>query len=149
MDLILDEIYSSDLLEDEPRFRSIIEAAIDAKEVESFKKFVKESKAKQSKRKAVYETEAKEAEVERVRLGIDESEESLKNAILNRRKEQSDGFLSKLEEKYAKIEKAEKRGGKKKVEEEADDDEENEDEPPPAKISKAPKRANSKKVKRL
>ena len=102
MELILQEMFSEDLLEDESRFRDMLNEAIKQKKLDKFDAFVNESAKKASKRKAKLEKEAKEAEVMRKELGIDESQDSLRNAILNKKKESaSDNFLDQLASKYA------------------------------------------------
>ena len=111
MNLIMEQMFSEDMLEDEPRFREILQNAIDKGEIGKYDKFVSESKRKASKRKAHYEKEAKEAEELKKQIGLDEK--SLEGAILARmsaRKAQSNDFLAELEKKYASKEK----GGKSK-----------------------------------
>ena len=161
MDLILEEMISEDLMDNEPRFRKILLEAIENKEVPTYELFVNENKKKASKRKAHYAKEAKEAEVLKKEMGIDESQDSLRNAILSRRKDQSNNFLDNLTKKYEKIEKDKTKtfSGKKKslkkkttarseseVENESEnseseaesldeDDEDEEDTPPPPKKS--------------
>lgn len=146
LNLILEEIFSADLVEDEPRFRAIIQDAIDKQEVQPLKKFVAESKTKAARRKAAYEKEAREAAVEAVKMGIDESEESLKKAILGRRKAQNEDFLSKLEKKYANKNDSED-------EEEEDDEDYGAAKPKKAKktaaAAKNGRKPAAKKVKRL
>ena len=146
LNLILEEIFSADLVEDEPRFRAIIQDAIDKQEVQPLKKFVAESKTKAARRKAAYEKEAREAAVEAVKMGIDESEESLKKAILGRRKAKNEDFLSKLEKKYANKNDSED-------EEEEDDEDYGAAKPKKAKktaaAAKNGRKPAAKKVKRL
>ena len=111
MNLIMEQMFSENMLEDEPRFREILQNAIDKGEIGKYDKFVSESKRKASKRKANYEKEAKEAEELKKQMGLDEK--SLEGAILARmsaRKAQSNDFLAELEKKYASKEK----GGKNK-----------------------------------
>ena len=132
MDMIMQEMFSSDLIEDEPRFRDILLDAIEQKKVEKFDKFVKESKKKATKRKANYEKEAKEAEEIRKEMGIDESQDSLRNMILAKRKNENDNFLAQLEKKYANVDSKKKNGKQakkgKKVEDEEEDEESMEEE---------------------
>jgi DnaJ family protein C protein 9 len=110
IDLILEEMFSEDIVQDEERFRQIINDAIEKGDSKAHDKFVKESKRKANKRKAHYEKEAKEAEEMRKELGVDESQDSLRNAILSRRKAETENFLDRLAEKYG-----EKSNEKKKV----------------------------------
>ncbi|EGW10004.1 DnaJ-like subfamily C member 9 [Cricetulus griseus] len=69
---------------DEPRIRNIIQQAIDAKEVPSYNAFVKESKQKMNARKRRAQKEAKEAELSRKELGLQEGVNNLK-ALIQRR----------------------------------------------------------------
>ena len=108
MDNILEEMFSENIIEDEPRFKKILLDAIEKKEVSKFEKFTNESKKKADKRKAYYEQEAREAEDMKKEMGIDESEESLKKAIMSRRQEQTTSFLDQLANKYGKTNKKEK-----------------------------------------
>lgn len=163
---ILDEMFTSDRVADEPRFRKIIDEAIEKDEAKSYKKFSGETKQKAARRKAAYEKEAREAEEEMVKQGMDGSEESLKQIILARQQKRGDDFLSKLEQKYAGKGNNKKKGAKKSAiredqEEEEDEDEEDADDEDfgskPKKAKRASKAAKpaatkapaSKKVKRL
>jgi len=134
MDLILQEMFSSDSLEDEPRFKEIINEAIKEGNAAEYEKFTKESQKKASKRKAKFEKEAGEAEKMRKEMGIDESQDSLRKAILGRREKESASFLNQLAEKYSKKGKNGKNGKTPKKEdqesdeaEEAEEDETEED----------------------
>jgi DnaJ family protein C protein 9 len=101
MDLIHQEMISSSFLEDEERFREIIKKAIDDGDVEKFRKFTHETKAKKEQRRAKYEKEAKEAE----KLGFDGD---IAKAIANNqesRKKTINTFFDNLEEKYGKKDK--------------------------------------------
>ncbi|XP_062987698.1 dnaJ homolog subfamily C member 9 [Elgaria multicarinata webbii] len=112
MDRIMDSVLCVDYT-DEPRIRKIIQHAIDAGELPSYKAFVKESKQKTSARKRRAEQEAKEAEQSREELGLGEGEDDLKALIQSRnenRKKEMDGFLAQMEGKYGN---KSKKGGKK------------------------------------
>lgn len=110
MDDIMIEMISDDMVDNEVRFREIIQDAIDKKETKKLDLFVNESKKKAAKRKSHYEKEAKEAEELKKQIGIDESQDSLRNMILARRKDASANFLDNLAAKYSKLDK-----GKTKV----------------------------------
>ncbi|XP_045147631.1 dnaJ homolog subfamily C member 9, partial [Echinops telfairi] len=87
---------------DEPRIRNIIQQAIDAGEVPSYKTFVREPKPKMNARKRRAQEEAKEAERSRKELGLDE-ETDLRAAIQSRQKDRQkemDDFLAQMEAKY-------------------------------------------------
>ncbi|XP_008942634.1 PREDICTED: dnaJ homolog subfamily C member 9, partial [Merops nubicus] len=111
MDRIMESVLCVDYT-DEPRIRKIIEEAIEAGEVPSYKAFVKESKRKMSARKRQAEREAKEAEKSKVELGLG-GEDDLKAMIQSRNKDRQkemEDFLAQMEAKYGN--KA-KKGGKK------------------------------------
>ncbi|KFQ33542.1 DnaJ subfamily C member 9, partial [Merops nubicus] len=111
MDRIMESVLCVDYT-DEPRIRKIIEEAIEAGEVPSYKAFVKESKRKMSARKRQVEREAKEAEKSKVELGLG-GEDDLKAMIQSRNKDRQkemEDFLAQMEAKYGN--KA-KKGGKK------------------------------------
>lgn len=102
---------------DEPRIRNIIQQAIDAKEVPSYKAFVKESKQKMTARKRRAQEEAKEAELSRKELGLEEGVDNLKALIQSRQKDRQkemDNFLAEMEAKYCKPSKGGKRTALKK-----------------------------------
>ncbi|NXI40542.1 DNJC9 protein, partial [Galbula dea] len=111
MDGIMESVLCVDYT-DEPRIRKIIEKAIDAGEVPSYKAFVKESKQKMIARKRRVEKEAKEAEKTKDELGL--SGEGDLEALIQRRhkdrKKEMDAFLAQLEAKYGNNA---KKGGKK------------------------------------
>lgn len=102
---------------DEPRIRNIIQKAIDAKEVPSYNAFVKESKQKMNARKRRAQEEAKEAELSRKELGLEEGVDNLKALIQSRQKDRQkemDNFLAQMEAKYCKPSKGGKRTALKK-----------------------------------
>nr|XP_005910200.1 PREDICTED: dnaJ homolog subfamily C member 9 [Bos mutus] len=112
MDQIMESVLCVQYTE-EPRIRHIIQQAIDAGEVPSYNAFVKESKQKMNARKRRAQEEAKEAEMSRKELGLDEGVDNLKVAIQSRQKDRQkemDNFLAQMEAKYCK---PSKRGGKK------------------------------------
>ncbi|ELV10074.1 DnaJ like protein subfamily C member 9 [Tupaia chinensis] len=80
MDQIMESVLCVQYTE-EPRIRNIIQQAIDAREVPSYNAFVKESKQKMNARKRRAQEEAKEAEISRKELGLDEGMDNLKAAI--------------------------------------------------------------------
>lgn len=164
MDLILECVIGENVIEDEPRFKKIIDEAIKSQEVKAYPKYTKESKAKAAKRQKMYEKEAEEAAELQEKLGVDlKTDDDLVKALQARGKARAGGenFLAQLEKKYAAMEeKKPKRGGKKKAaviesdEEEENDSEDSEfDETPSgkkkAKAAATNGRAVAKKVKRL
>lgn len=146
MDLILEEMFSQDSLEDEPRFKQIISDSIKNGEVDAYDKFTKESKKKASKRKAKFEKEAEEAEKMRKEMGIDESQDSLRKAILARREKESNNFLDHLTEKYSKKGKAPKKEDQESENEESESDQESEDETNRKTKKKSPIIKNKRKT---
>ncbi|NXJ79087.1 DNJC9 protein, partial [Trogon melanurus] len=111
MDRIMESVLCADYT-DEERIRHIVEAAIEAGEVPSYKSFVRESKQKKLARKRRAEKEAKEAEKTRDELGLG-GEDDLKALIESRkkdRKKEMDDFLAQMEAKYGNTA---KKGGKK------------------------------------
>ena len=155
MNVIMEQMISDDVVEDEPRFREILQNAIENGVIGKYDKFVNESKRKASKRKAHYEKEAKEAEELKKQMGLDDK--SLENAIMARmgaRKAQADNFLADLEKKYAGKEKAGKNSKNSKafkldeVEVESpSEEEEEESEDVSENESKASKKKTVKKSK--
>ncbi|XP_076819191.1 dnaJ homolog subfamily C member 9-like [Clavelina lepadiformis] len=106
----MDKIFENQMcstIEDEPRFRKILQEAIDEKELPDYDVFSKEPTAKRKKRERFYKTEAKEAEQARKKLGLGKAtgEEALKQLIQKRqdnRQKEMTSFLDNLEAKYAK-----------------------------------------------
>ena len=114
MDGIYDSVMLSNVLEDDERFRTIIDKAIADEEVESYKKYAEETDNKRQQRKKRAQKEAKEAE----KLGKEVEENKKKKAaasskkapaggeddllamITKRQQERGQGFLAQLEEKY-------------------------------------------------
>lgn len=111
MDQIMESVLCVQYTE-EPRIRNIIQQAIDAREVPSYNAFIRESKQKMNARKRRAEKEAKEAELSRKQLGLEEGVGNLKALIQSRQKDRQkemDNFLAQMEAKYCKP----SRGGKK------------------------------------
>jgi len=100
MDGIMDNMFSADCLADEPRFKEILHNEIETGNLNDYKAFSEESKTKAAKRKEYYTIEAEEAEALRKLKGIDESEESLRMAIVANSRKNAD-LLDNLATKYA------------------------------------------------
>ncbi|XP_053442145.1 dnaJ homolog subfamily C member 9 isoform X3 [Nycticebus coucang] len=112
MDQIMESVLCVQYTE-EPRIRNIIQQAIDTGEVPSYNAFVRESKQKINARKRRAQEEAREAEITRKELGLDEGVDNLKAVIQSRQKDRQkemDNFLAQMEAKYCKPSKG---GGKK------------------------------------
>jgi DnaJ family protein C protein 9 len=142
MDVVYECVMGSGVLEDDDRFRKIIDEGIEKGEVEAYKKYTEESEQSKARRRKTAEAEAKEAEVEAEKMkrkgkkaeggkksagGGGESE--LMAMIQKRQQERGGTFLEGMEAKYKRIEeeekakKAGKKGGKKRKQEEVDADE--------------------------
>jgi len=118
MDMIIDTVLCA-TTDDEPRFAEKIQGWIDSEEVPAFEKFSHETKENKSKRKKRRDAEAKEAEEYAKEIGLDNSENSLANMIMQRqakREAQSDSFFDHLAAKYGGggSTKKTKKGSKKK-----------------------------------
>ena len=124
MDALFEEVMLSNPLDDEKRFREIIDEEIAAKRVEGYPAYVKESKAKRKKRVTEAKKEAQEAMDMAEELGVKEklfggdgtsgaspskkkgkkAEEDLGGLaalIQQRQKSRQDTFFDSLEAKYA------------------------------------------------
>lgn len=90
--------------EDEPRICSIIQDAIEKKEVTAFPAFTKESNTKKKARRKRAEKEREEAEQMQKEMGLGEDNDSLAKMIKlkhSSREKNFNSFLSNLEAKYA------------------------------------------------
>jgi len=111
MDVILESVILASV-EDEERFRQIIDQMINDKQIKKFKAYTSEDENAKKSRKRQANKEAKEAENARKELGLDGSDASLENMILARQKSrgaQAESFLDGLAAKYGA-----KEGKKKK-----------------------------------
>ncbi|QDS75133.1 hypothetical protein FKW77_007663 [Venturia effusa] len=131
MDAIFEEVMLSNPLEDEERFRKMIDAEIEEKRVEAYEAYTKETKTKRKKRIAEAKKEAKEAEQMAEELGVkdklyangkggakkgkkgEEDISGLAAIIQQRQRGRSSHFLADLEAKYQP-----KKRGKRAMEEE-------------------------------
>lgn len=112
MDQIMESVLCAQYA-DEPRIRSILQQAIEAKEVPAYRAFVRESQQKMNARKRRAQEEAKEAEQSRKELGLDGEVDNLRAIIQSKQKDRQkemDSFLAQMEAKYCK---PSNRGGKK------------------------------------
>lgn len=127
MDAVYEQIMCSNVLEDDDRFRKIIDEAIKAGDVESHTKYTKETKVKRDKRKKRAKAEEAEAMELAEELGVkdklfgsgskgakkskkENSEDALKALIQQRQKGRAENFLGNLEAKYGGGGKSSKRG---------------------------------------
>ncbi len=132
MDKLYETVMLSDVLEDDARFREIIDEAIASEEVESFPKYAKESKKARQNRVKAAQRESKEAEEYAKELGVHDklfgkgkknkkdSEKDLA-ALIRRNQAGRANALDALAEKYGAAPKG--KGGKKRTAEEPEIDE--------------------------
>ncbi|KXS94576.1 hypothetical protein AC578_7515 [Pseudocercospora eumusae] len=107
---IYEIVMLSDMLEDEERFREIIDGAIEKGSVEEYKKYAQESESARQKRmdraRKAKEREAREAEEVKEtekKKGKKSKQEDLGDLaamIQKRQQDRAGGFLDRLEEKY-------------------------------------------------
>jgi DnaJ homolog subfamily C member 9 len=117
MDAIYEQIMCSNVLEDDERFRAIIDAAIESGEVEGYRAYTKESKASKKKRLAKAKSEESEAMEMAEELGVKDKlfgggagggkkknkqndEEALMALIQQRNQSRGETFFGGLEAKY-------------------------------------------------
>lgn len=92
-------------VDDEPRFRDIIDGWIEEGRVEAYPAYTAEADKKKKQRKRKAAKEAVEAEVAKKELGLGDGDDALKALILSRgqnRAQQMDSFLDSLADKYSK-----------------------------------------------
>ncbi|KAK6073430.1 DnaJ-like protein subfamily C member 9 [Seiridium cupressi] len=113
MDRIYEEVMLSNVLEDDERFRSIIDEAIASKDVKAFKAYTNESKKSKDARIKTAKGEATEAEEYAKELGVHDKlfnnkkgKKSKKDpeadlaALIQRNQKSREGFLDNLAAKY-------------------------------------------------
>ena len=122
----------SDPLEDEERFRVIIDEAIAKGDVKAHKKYTEETEKAKKKRIDAARREGKEAEAHAEKLGLKDKLNGKKAdaglgdlaALIQKRQVGRGNFLDHLEAKYkAEAKKPKGKKGKKRVSEDEDDDE--------------------------
>ncbi|KAK9314438.1 hypothetical protein V1522DRAFT_407624 [Lipomyces starkeyi] len=106
LDVVFENVVHSSVLEDESRFRSIIDDAIRKREVKSYKKYTGESAATKSARRRAAKKEEQEAEELATELGIAKKvmnggEDVLGELIRKRSAARMNNFLDDLEKKYS------------------------------------------------
>ena len=116
MDAVYEQIMCSNVLDDDERFRGIIDSAIKDKTVESYKRYTKESKASRRARADKARKEADEAMELAEELGVKDKlfgngkatggkkggdEDALAALIQQRQKGRAENFFDDLEAKYA------------------------------------------------
>lgn len=134
MDQIYTRVMLSNVLEDDERFRRIIDQAIENNDVPRFPAYAKESKKRRDARVKKAREEATEAEDYAKELGVHDklfgekkkkkakgkggSEDDLAALIQKRQQDRSENFLDHLTAKYGAKESKGKKGKKRAVEEE-------------------------------
>jgi DnaJ homolog subfamily C member 9 len=142
MNVIFEHIMCSDPIDDEERFREIIDGAIKEGKVTAYDTYTKESAKSRKARKKQAEKDSKEAREYAKQLGVEDKifgnkktgekggMDGLAALIQQRQKARAGNFLADLEAKYG--------GGKKRDSEE----------PPEELFKRASKAKSSKKSKR-
>jgi DnaJ family protein C protein 9 len=144
MDQVYEHVILSDVLQDDERFRKIIDEAIESRDVPAFKAYVNESTKKRTARTKQARAEAAEAEEYAKELGVadklfgksstkkngkkggkDNSEDALAALIQKRqqdRRQDAEDFLDGVSERWgAKPSGKGKKGKKRTMEEEPDE----------------------------
>ena len=139
MEVVFEEVMFSSVLDDENRFRSIIDKAIAGKDVQPYDAYTKESASVREKLHAAAKREAAEAEEYAKELGIhdqlfgsgkaqkgrkknskkEDDEAGLAALIQQKQQNRASNFLENLEAKYTQP----KRGKKRSAKEEPDEEE--------------------------
>lgn len=111
MSKLYQEVMLSDMVEDEDRFRQIIDAAIAVNEVKAWQKYTQESESARRKRiaSARRQRDGEAGEAEELKKNLDKkkqkkgggSMEELAAMIKSRQKGRGEGLIARLEEKYA------------------------------------------------
>ncbi|KAL7924638.1 DnaJ domain-containing protein [Trichoderma austrokoningii] len=154
MDQVYERVMLSDVLEDDERFRKIIDEAIETGDVPSFAAYKKENKRKRAARAKAARAEEQEAEEMAKELGVHDkifggkakgkkgkgsSEDDLLALIQKRQKDRAEGFLDHLAEKYGAKAKgsAGKKGNKRAIEEDEEEPSEEAFQAAAARLKKA------------
>jgi DnaJ homolog subfamily C member 9 len=135
MDKIYESVMLSDVQEDDARFREIIDAAIEAGEVESFPTYTKETAKSKKARLKRGAAEAKEAAEYAKELGVHDKvygkkkgkkdgDADLAALIRSRQEDRGTSFLDQLAEKYGATNGKSSKSKKRKGNEEDEPDEE-------------------------
>ncbi|KAJ6787910.1 hypothetical protein PWT90_01893 [Aphanocladium album] len=133
MDALFEHVILSSVVDDEERFREIIDHAIEDEDVPAFRAYTREPKLKRAARLKRARSEAAEAEDYAKELGVHDqifgdkkggkkkgkagSEDALAALIQKRQQDRSESFFDHLEAKYGAPSKG-KKGKKRAVEEE-------------------------------
>lgn len=124
MDAVYEGVMCSNVLDDDARFRGVIDEAIREGRVRAFKKYTGETEARRKKRVKAAKSEEAEAMVLADELGVQsqlfgkdkdggKDQDALKAIIQSRQKDRASDFLNNLEQKYG----ATGKNGKRKIDE--------------------------------
>ncbi|KAJ9643880.1 hypothetical protein H2204_002025 [Knufia peltigerae] len=137
MDAVFESVMCSEILEDEDRFRKIIDEAISKGEVQAYDTYTKEGKQSRQRRKAAAKKEAQEAQEYARELGLEDKlfgkkdgakkkskkgsddTDALQALIQQRQQSRAQNFFDDLEAKYGGGSKKGKRKGMDEPPEEA------------------------------
>lgn len=134
MDKIYETVMLSNVLEDDERFRGVIDEAIASSDVKAFKKYTNESAKSKEARVKQARGEAEEAEEYAKELGVHDKlfgkkKKSKKDseadlaALIRRNQDSRGSFLDNLAEKYGAKPKVKAKGRKRAAEEDEPDEE--------------------------
>lgn len=158
MDQVYERVMLSDVVEDDERFRKIIDEAIETGNVPSYPAYKKENKRKRTARAKAAKAEEAEAEELAKELGVHDkifggkakgkkgkgsSEDDLAALIQKRQKDREGDFFSRLEEKYGAKLKGKGKGKKRAAQE---DDEEPSEEAFQAAAARLKKAKTAKEI---
>ncbi|PTB68905.1 DnaJ-domain-containing protein [Trichoderma citrinoviride] len=150
MDQVYERVMLSDVVEDDERFRKIIDEAIETGDVPAFAAYKKENKRKRAARAKAAKAEEAEAEELAKELGVHDkifggkakgkkgkgnAEDDLAALIQKRQKDRAGDFFSHLEEKYGAKPKG--KGKKRPAQEEEDEPSEEAFQAAAARLKKA------------
>ncbi|KAL7817662.1 hypothetical protein V8C44DRAFT_321370 [Trichoderma aethiopicum] len=152
MDQVYERVMLSDVVEDDERFRKIIDEAIEAGDVPSYPAYKKENKRKRTARAKAAKAEEAEAEELAKELGVHDkifggkakgkkgkgsSEDDLAALIQKRQKDREGDFFSRLEEKYGAKPKGKGKGKKRAAQEDEEEPSEEAFQAAAARLKKA------------
>ncbi|OTA05873.1 chaperone protein dnaJ 6 [Trichoderma parareesei] len=152
MDKVYERVMLSDVVEDDERFRKIIDEAIETGDVPSFTAYKKENKRKRAARAKAAKAEEAEAEELAKELGVHDqifggkakgkkgkgsSEDDLAALIQKRQKDREGDFFSRLEEKYGAKPKVKGKGKKRAAPEDEEEPSEEAFQAAAARLKKA------------
>ena len=133
MDGVYESVMCSSVLDDDERFRKIIDEAIAKGDVKSYKLYAYESQSKRDRRVNRAKEEANEAEEYAKELGVHDKlfgkKKSKKDgeadlaALIRQRQDSRGSFLDQLAEKYGAVPKSKSKGKKRVLEEDEPDEE--------------------------